>query len=245
MVISRIINAAAVAAALLLQACAGSPPDYSPRTAATAQEASLTQYFDQEQPPDRSQLIKAPICSTTVGTPASGWAIDGGEWCVIACDSESVGESRWVDVGGSRCLATPQRQPATLVTVPYTPADLSLDQPAVFSGFSRSFLTDTEWSCKEFKYRVDPESRLGFWEELNGVSLQYRFHRDGRLVIGKDRGGAKPSGSWEVQRGDQVFFNGRPVFTHAIDYGGGRFDDFITSRTKQVCRFVQEADPPA
>ena len=230
----------------LLQGCAGSAPDYTPRTAVVAQEAKLSRFFDVEESPERTQTIIAPVCSSTVGAPASGWSIDGGNWCVVACDQAGVGEDRWInDAQGNRCLATANPQPTTLVSVEFTWSDLSMKQPTLFSGFSRSFLSDTQWSCSEFRYRVDPENNKAFWDKVADGDFVYRFHRSGKLVIGATESNAKPSGNWTVREGDQVYFNQRRVFATAIDYGGGRFDDFISPNTKQVCKYVSEADVPA
>jgi hypothetical protein len=236
---------ALVLSGILLQGCAGSAPDYSPRTAAVAQEATLSKFFDQEEAPERTQTIVAPVCSSTVGASRTGWTIDGGNWCIVACDKDAVGEDRWLnDSAGNRCLATADRQPTSLVSVQYSRSDLSLNQPALFTGFSRSFLSDTEWSCVEYRYRVDPETNKAFWDRLAEADFVYRFHRSGKLAIGPTAATARPSGNWSVGADDHVYFNTRRVFTNAIDYGGGRFDDFITSDRKQVCRYVREADLP-
>ncbi len=230
----------------LLQACAGSAPDYSPRTAIVAQEARLSRFFDVAEAPERTQTIIVPVCSSTAGTPLTGWSIDGGNWCVVACDQAGIGESRWInDSQGNRCLATTNPQPTTLVKVQYTRSDLSLKQSGLFSGFSRSFLSDTQWSCSEYRFRIDAENNTAFWDKVADGDFMYRFHRDGKLVIGATERSAKPSGNWSVRDDDQVYFNQRRVFETAIDYGGGRFDDFISSDTKQVCKFVREADLPS
>lgn len=239
-------NYLAVAATVcMLYGCAGSAPDYSPRTALVAQEARLSRFFDQEEAPERTQTILVPVCSSTVGTSPTGWTIDGGNWCVVACDKGGVGENRWVtDANEGRCLASTTRQPTALVSVQFNWADLTLNQPTVFSGFSRSFLNDTEWRCEEYRYRIDPENNTAFWDKVPDADLVYRFHRSGKLAIGPTAATAKPSGNWSVRTDDHVYFNQRRVFANAIDYGGGRFDDFITARQKKVCRYVREADLP-
>ena len=234
-----------VLSGILLQGCAGSAPDYSPRSAVVAQEARLEKFFDQQEAPERTQAIVVPVCSSTVGTTATGWAIDGGNWCVVACDKDAVGEDRWIkDNTGNRCLATANRQPTSLVSVQYGQTDLSLNQPALFTGFARSFLSDTEWRCVEYRYRVDPETNKAFWDKLAEADFVYRFHRSGKLAIGPSAETTRPSGNWSVGADDHVYFNTRRVFTNAIDYGGGRFDDFIAANRKQTCRYVREADPP-
>lgn len=226
-----------------LQACAGSAPDYTPRNPLIAQEAKLAQFFDTEEAPERTQIIVAPLCGSAAGNPKSGWGIDVGNWCIVPCDNAGIGGSRWMtDATGNRCLVASERSPTTPVAAEFSWSDLSLNQPALFAGFSRSFLSDTEWNCKEYRYRRDPESSVAFWDELEDSAVLYRFHRDGKLVIGTTQKDAKPSGRWSVREDDRVYFNQREVFKHAIDYGGGRFDDFISSKEKQVCRFVREAD---
>jgi hypothetical protein len=225
----------------VLQSCAGSAPDYTPRNPLRAQEAKLAQFFDKEELPERSSSIVVPLCGGAVGTPRTGWSIDQGNWCVVPCDSAGVGEARWLsDSDGNRCMAAADRSPESLVTSEFGWSDLSLVQPAVFTGLSRSFLSGTEWACKEFRYQVDSQSRVGFWDEVPEGALVYRFYHGGKLVIGAHTSSARPSGNWSVREGDRVFFNQREVFRHAIDYGGGRFDDFITTRQKQVCRFVED-----
>lgn len=240
----KLINVYSAIAIVVLQACAGSAPDYTPRNPLRAQEAKLAQFFDKEEAPERTQTVIAPLCGSDAGGPKSGWGIDGGNWCIVACGIAGVGDAGWMtDASGNRCLVAAGRAPPSAVTAQFSWADLSLNQPALFKGFSRSFLSDTEWNCKEFRYRIDPQSKVAFWDELDDSSVLYRFHRDSKLVIGKDLKSAKPSGSWSVRENNRIFFNQREVFKHAIDYGGGRFDDFISTKEKQVCRFVREADP--
>ena len=239
-----------LSALILIYGCAGSAPDFAQRTRGGAsQEAKLATFLD--QPPvsglivQRSLQIDAPLCSSTAGKPVGGWSIDAGDWCVVSCDQGATAQSRWVTgESGSRCLAAPVSDPATRVTVDFDWSDLSLSELTLFDGLSRSFLSDTEWHCEAFTYLIDPDTGKGFWTASEQDNRIYRFYRGGRLLTGRTLGQMRLSGSWSVNSEEQVFFNSREVFKHAIDYGGGRFDSFESATTKQVCRYVSEAEPP-
>ena len=135
--------------------------------------------------------------------------------------------------------------PTSRVTVDFDWSDLSLANQTLFDGLSRSFLNDTEWHCEAFTYLIDPDTEKGFWTAAEEDNRIYRFYRSGRLLIGRSLAQMRLSGSWSVNSEEQVFFNSREVFKHAIDYGGGRFDSFESATSKQVCRYVSEAEPPA
>lgn len=230
---------------VLISGCAGSAPDYQARTVGgPGQEAKLVGLFDRLEPVsqnEKSRNIIVPLCSSTVAKPETGWAIDGGDWCVVPCNRPAV-QARWV-IGsdGSRCLSASATTTTTQVEVDFNAADLSLQQSGLFKGLSNSFLSDTEWHCKEYDYLIDPDTRLGFWNELESGRVVYRFHRDGKLLTGRAPGLMNLSGSWRVSADGQVLFNSSEVFKYAIDYGGGRFDNFSSATNKQVCRYVREA----
>lgn len=231
---------------ILAYGCAGSAPDYQARTVGgPGQELKLVGLLDHSEGPlpgENSQKIVVPVCSSTVGQSDTGWAIDGGNWCVVPC-SDPVSEARWsVSKEGSKCFSTPESGATNQVEVDLTWTDLALGQSGVFNGLSRSFLSDTEWHCKEYSFLIDRDNRQGFWNELPRNTIIYRFHRDGKLLTGRSLSLMKLSGSWQVNSQKQVYFNSTEVFKNAIDYGGGRFDNFKTATNKQVCRFVREAD---
>lgn len=226
--------------------CAGSAPDYGARTAGGPdQELKLAGLLDQSEgtePMQSSQKIVVPVCSSTVGQSETGWAIDGGNWCVVPCN-DVVTEARWsVSKEGSKCFSTPGSGATKQVEVDLMWTDLALDQSSVFNGLSKAFLSDTEWHCKEYSFLIDRNTRQGFWNELPRNTIIYRFHRDGKLLTGHSLGLMKLSGSWHVNSKKQVYFNSTEVFKYAIDYGGGRFDNFKSATNKQVCRFVREAE---
>lgn len=235
----------------VLQACAGSAPDFQRRTPGGAnQEAKLAAFIRQspaaETGNSKNRQIDVPLCSSTAGHPVGGWAIDAGDWCVVSCRQAGITESRWVaGTDGKQCLAAPVTAATSRVTIGFSWSDLSLQQQDTFDGLSRSFLSDTEWHCKEFDYLIDPDTNKGFWSELESAAVIYRFHRSGKLLTGRASGAMKLGGSWSVNSQEQVFFNSAQVFKYAIDYGGGRFDNFKTTTKKQVCRYVSEADLPA
>lgn len=239
-----------LSALVLISGCAGSAPDFAQRTSGGAsQEAKLASFLDQSpvsgSPVQRSLQIDVPLCSSTAGEPVGGWSIDAGDWCVVPCDQGATAQSRWVTgESGSRCLATPVSDSATQVTVDFDWGDLSLAEQTLFDGLSRSFLSDTEWHCDAFTYLIDPDTGKGFWTASEQGDRIYRFYRGGRLLTGRTLEQMRLSGSWSVNSEEQVFFNSREVFRHAIDYGGGRFDSFESATTKQVCRYVSEAEPP-
>lgn len=236
----------------LIQGCAGSAPDFERRTLGGAsQEAKLASLLDPlstatEVQSGGAMRINVPLCSSTAGHPSGGWAIDAGDWCVVSCKQAGNTGARWVDgVDGNRCLAASVTGATSRVEIDFNWSDLTLDKQSTFDGMSRSFLSDTEWHCNEFNYLIDPATNNGFWSEIAGGAAIYRFHRNGKLSTGRSLGLMKLGGTWSVNAQDQVFFNSTQVFKNAIDYGGGRFDNFVTTTRKQVCRYVREADVPA
>ncbi len=234
---------------ILLTGCAGSLADYSARTSGgpsleSRLEPIIGTGSDKPELLREARQINAPVCSSTVPGSATGWSIDGGNWCVVACDKgiPRDAESRWlVGADRNRCLTTASGA-TELTQVELDWSDLNLEGLAVFGGFGRSFLADTQWRCEVFSYQVDPATMNGFWAQRTEDNIVYRFHADGRLVIGRTLASMKLAGSWRVDAGNQVYFNSKKVFNSAVDYGGGRFDDFQNARLKQVCRFVSEAD---
>jgi len=226
--------------------CAGTPPDYSQRTpGGPAQERKLASLISDSLSEQQSvtQNIVVPVCSDSAGKSSTGWSVDTGEWCVLRCDQpipESSGD-RWIQTIDSRCFVT-GNTPGTQTEVAFNWLDLDLDKVPVFDGLSQAFLSNTEWRCVIYNYQVDPGNRRGFWSANDSNGILYRLHRDGRLLTGVDRRSLKLGGSWSVAAGGQVYFNSTAVFSYAIDYGGGRFDDFQNSRLKQICRFVDEVD---
>lgn len=237
--------------AVLLQGCAGSAPDFERRTLGGSNQEARLAAFINEAPVTaagsaRNLKIDVPLCSSTVGHPTDGWAIDAGNWCVVSCKQAGIKDSRWVSgTDGKQCLATPVTGATSRVKIAFAWSDLALEQQDAFDGLSRSFLNDTEWLCKEFDYLIDPDTNKGFWSELASAAIIYRFHQNGKLSTGKVSGPMKLGGTWSVNQQEQVFFNSTQVFKHAIDYGGGRFDNFKSATKKQVCRYVRDADIPA
>lgn len=241
---------AAILITAVISGCAASSPDFGRRTSGgPGQEAKLAALFEEAKGVPRSdntQKISMPFCSSTAGQPSTGLAIDGGNWCVVGCKSSGNTEPRWVRAeNGNRCLAAPNSGATKQVEFDFKWSDLSLEQPALFKGLGRSFLSDTEWHCKEFNYLIDPDNNRGFWNVLRDGRKIYRFHRDGKLLTGRSLDSMKLSGSWQVNTKKQVFFNSVEVFKHSIDYGGGRFDYFKSATNKEVCRYVREAELPS
>ncbi len=236
---------------MLLSGCAGSAPDFSDRTTGgAAQEAKLADLISQSRAtPARSTQLKrivAPVCATTVpGTP-TGWALNRGDWCVIACPQTLAGteDSRWVSGANERCLARAHSD-ASVVQVDYQQSDLDLDKQAVFSGLDHAFLANTEWRCQTVRYEIDPDTNLGFWapgsDSKSGGEIVYRFHSDGRLLSGPDESALALAGGWRIEDGGRVFFNSTQVFAHAVKYSGSQFDDFQQPLLKRECRFIAEA----
>jgi len=229
--------------------CAGSAPDFSDRTQqATARQNQLAAWLSEDVKDTSVSSILAPVCSSTVGHPEQGWAIDGGNWCVIACPTlpDDNVLNRWMKThDGLRCFAT-DKSATTLVTTEFEQAQLSLDQQKLFKGFDRSFVSDTEWNCTEQEYQIDPGSQRGFWVDL-GVGNTYRFYDDGALMIARAGAPMKFAGDWRGRssgdQGNNVLVNDRDVFRYAVNYGGGRFDEFRSATRKQVCRFKDHPGP--
>ena len=234
-----------------LTGCAGSAPDYSQRTAgAPVKQNQLTSWLEADSVANRDSMqIAAPVCSTDAGHPPEGWAIDKGSWCVVACPvSPPDGVyDRWLRThDGLRCYAT-KNSGAQLVTTQLDRNLWNLDSQVLFEGFDRSFVSDTQWDCEEQEYRVDPDSKQGFWVPVDKPGNTYSFYNDGALMVGRRGFPMKFAGDW---RGGQrngfssgVVVNDEEVFRFAVNYGGGRFDEFRSATEKQVCRFKDHPGP--
>lgn len=231
---------------MLLTGCAGSPPDFSDRTSgASIKQNALAQWLEADSSDDRISSIVAPVCSSGVGHPPRGWAIDGGNWCVVSCPVKPVNNvlNRWMLThDGLHCYATDQGATA-MVETKYETAHWRLDQQLLFKGFDRSFVSDTEWKCIQQEYQVDPDSRRGFWVDLPEAGNAYRFYDDGALMIARSGGPMKFAGDWRGKQGSGVLMNDREMFRYAVNYGGGRFDEFKSATRKQVCRFKDHPGP--
>ena len=227
--------------------CAGSPPDFSQRTAAAVdKQYQLAEWLSADETESSVGLINAPVCSSTVGHPQTGWAIDGGGWCVVACPVKSAQGTlnQWVNTdNGLRCFATDVAA-TQLVKVEFKQQSWQLEQQKLFTGFDRSFVSDTEWTCTEQEYQIDPETRQGFWVDI-GVGDTYRFYSDGVLMVARAGAPLKLAGNWRGKQGSGVIANDREVFRFAVNYGGGRFDEFRTATRKQLCRFKDNPGPRA
>ena len=230
--------------AVFLSGCAGTPADFSQRTpAATARQDQLAGWLSQDVAAGSVNRILAPVCSSTVGHPPQGWAIDGGNWCVVSCPVKPADNrlNRWLKThDGLRCFATDGKS-TTLVETEFESVQWRLDQQQLFKGFDRSFVSDTEWTCLQQEYQIDPDSQEGFWVDL-GAGDRYIFYDDGTLMIAAPGSPLQFAGDWRGSRGG-VAINDRDVFSHAVNYGGGRFDEFKSPTLKQVCRFKDNPGP--
>ena len=230
---------------LALGACAGSAPDFSNRTQnAVSRQSSLTQWLEADSTSDALTRVVAPVCSTTVGHPAQGWAIDAGSWCVVPCPVNPAikDTGSWhLTHDGLRCLATSE-SPTTLVNTEFTMSQWQLDQQRLFKGFDPSFVANTEWICVEQRYQIDPDKRQGFWVNAPAGESVYRFYQDGTLAVGRKGGPMRLAGDWGGRQGS-VAVNGSDIFRHAVNYGAGRIDDFKSATEKQVRRFIDNLSP--
>jgi len=234
-----------------LTGCAGSPPDYSLRTTgATIKQNQLASWLEADNvATEDSMQIVAPICSSEAGHPPEGWAIDKASWCVVSCPiSPPDGVyDRWLRThDGLRCYATKKPAPQ-LVTTQLDMSLWNLDSQPLFEGFDRSFVNDTQWNCEDLEYQVDPDTRQGFWASSNKPGNTYSFYNDGALMVGRNGYPMKFAGNW---RGGEingfssgVVINDREVFRHAVNYGGGRFEEFRSATNKQVCIFKDNPGP--
>lgn len=230
----------------LMAGCAGSAPDFSDRTSgAFSKQNNLAQWLVADNSSAAVSSVAAPVCSSTVGHPPQGWAIDGGNWCVVSCPvlPEDKILNRWMQThDGLRCYATDQKA-TSLVKTEFEKAQWNLEEQLLFKGFDRSFVSQTEWQCTEQEYQIDPESRQGFWIDLPQIGNRYRFYKDGSLMIARGGEPLRFAGSWLSQQSREVLRNDRELFRFAVNYGGGRFDEFKSATRKQVCRFVDEPGP--
>ena len=242
---TKLITSALLFGATCIVGCAGTPADFSQRTpAASAKQDQLAGWLAEDVKADNTTRILAPVCSSSVGHPQQGWAIDGGSWCVVSCPvkPENNVPDQWSQThDGLRCFATDQEATA-LVETDFEPQHLRLDQQQLFKGFDRSFVSDTEWTCVEQEYQVDPASNKGFWVDL-GEGNTYRFYDDGALMIGSPGSPLIFAGDWRGKQGKGVLINDRDVFSFAVKYGGGRFDEFESPTRKQLCRFKDNPGP--
>ncbi len=242
----RIEKWIAIAALIALAGCAGTSPDFSARTLhAYDKQSQLVSWLDAEKSNTVVSLIEAPVCSSTVGHPPQGWAIDAGNWCVVACPVKPANNvfNRWMLThDGLRCFATDKGPTASVVTE-YEQSQWKLEEQVLFNGFDRSFVSDTEWNCAEKEYQIDPDSRRGFWADTGISGNIYRFYEDGSLMIGQTGSPMRFAGDWRGQGGRGVLINDHEVFKFAVNYGGGRFDEFRSATRKQVCRFKDNPGP--
>ncbi len=242
---TKLVTSLILCSASFLVGCAGTPPDFSQRTAgASAKQDQLAGWLAEDVKATSSSRILAPVCSSSVGHPQQGWAIDGGDWCVVACPVKPGNSNlnQWLQADdGLRCFATDQ-DATTLVDTVFEPQHLRLDQQQLFKGFDRSFVNDTEWTCVEQEYQIDPNNREGFWVDL-GVGNVYRFYNDGVLMVARPGSPMKIAGDWRGTQDRGVALNDREVFSYAVNYGGGRFDEFKSATRKQLCRFKDNPGP--
>ncbi len=232
------------AAVGLLGACAGSPPDYSQRTKfAVAKQNSLTEWLVQDVNRSTSKRIVAPLCSSAAGHPPTGWGIEDSNWCAVACPSRSSAVSnQWTQTSdGLRCFATDQAA-NSYISTEFQNQHWNLEQLVLFNGFDRSFVSDTEWSCKEQEYQIDPNTHRGFWVDISDGN-SYRFYNDGALMVASAGAPMKLAGDWRGKQGSGVIVNDQLMFNYAVNYGGGRFDEFRSATRKQLCRFVDHPEP--
>lgn len=228
---------------LMVSGCAGSAPDFSQRTTAVqAKQTELVQWLEADRSVQQTGLIKAPVCSSSVGHPPTGWGIEDGNWCVISCPTTPAGsnEQRWFKThDGLRCIVAKPGS-GDFIETEYKPEHWRLDQQPLLKGFDRAFISDTKWKCVEQEYQIDPQSLRGFWLDI-GEGTIYRFYRDGALMIGQSDSSLKYAGQWNGSHDSGVVINDRESFLFAVNYGAGRFDEYRSSTRKQVCRFFDNA----
>jgi len=193
--------------------CAGTPADFSQRTtAASDRQDQLAGWLAEDVKASSTSRILAPVCSSSVGHPEQGWAIDGGDWCVVSCPVKPADNilNRWLQThDGLRCFATDEK---------------------------------TEWACVGQEYQIDPDSQKGFWADL-GTADTLVFYDDGALMTASTGQPLIVAGDWRGKQGTGVVVNDRDVFKFAVNYGGGRFDEFKSATRKRVCRFVDNPGP--
>jgi len=211
---------------------------------ASDRQDQLAGWLAEDVKASSTSRILAPVCSSSVGHPEQGWAIDGGDWCVVSCPVKPADNSlnQWFQThDGLRCFATDEKATA-LVETEFKPQHLRLDQQQLFNGFDRSFVSDTEWACVGQEYQIDPDSQKGFWADL-GTADTLVFYDDGALMTASTGQPLIVAGDWRGKQGTGVVVNDRDVFKFAVNYGGGRFDEFKSATRKRVCRFVDNPGP--
>jgi len=234
----------------VLVGCAGAAPDYSDRTSgAVDSQTQLNQWLGVDKARVATGSIRASICGDDVGHPKQGWAIDKGDWCVVACPEELLEKfdsdqlNTWQTTADDlRCFTTGKNAGAFIDTE-FTFDHWRLDQQQLFRGFDRAFVTDTEWRCRDQDYQIDPDSKKGFWVDLNGTTETYRFYDDGTLVVGRGNAPLRAAGNWRGSDSERVMVNDKDIFRFAVNYGGGRFDQFRSATRKQVCTFFSNPGP--
>jgi len=234
----------------VLTSCAGSSPDFSARTAnVTANQNQLASWLKADSASEDITQIAAPICESTVGHPANGWAISENAWCVVACPVSPPDNvyDRWMLTHDElRCYATKQA-PGQLVNTQLDKGSWDLDSQLLFEGFDLGFVRDTMWECEEQEYQIDPQSRQGFWTTLKQAGNTYSFYNDGALMVGRAGSAMKFAGDWRPSKvagfASGVVVNDQEMFRYAVNYGGGRFDEFRSATRKQVCRFKDSPGP--
>lgn len=234
----------ALALATLLSACAGSPPDYSQRTKAAAlKQNDLAEWLAQDVNQSASKRIAAPVCQDAAEGSSTGWSIDSNShWCVVACPVGSSFTGEWLTTGaGLRCLAT-DKPAGSIVKTEFQLPQWRLDQLSLFNGFDRSFVSDTEWNCKEQEYQIDPDTFRGFWADIS-TGNSYRFYTDGALMVARAGAPMILAGDWRGKEGSGVIVNDQVMFRYGVNYGGGRFDEYSSATRKQLCRFVDHPPP--
>jgi len=221
----------------LLVGCAGAAPDYSDRTSqAVASQTQLNQWLGVDKARVATGNVRAPICSDGVGHPQQGWAIDQGNWCVVACPDNEQSNTWHSTADGLRCFAT-NKNATAFVDTEFKLDHWRLDQQKLFKGFDRAFVTDTEWRCRDQDYQIDPDSKKGFWVDLDGTGETYRFYNDGTLVVARLDEPLRAAGNWRGSDSERVMVNDKDIFRFAVNYGGGRFDQFRSATRKQICTF--------
>lgn len=226
---------------LVVTGCGGSARKIPPGELTSAQAVNQPGFYLQQEVPEATQTMLAPVCPTTVPSNKTGWSLHAGDWCVITCDTPGTAAPQWRGrPGEARCLAHRDEATGHRVEAPFTWSDLTLKTTIDFHRFSRSFLKDTEWHCKEYRYDMDPETRRGVWKAVIHTERLYQFHRNAQLMIGFDARNLWPSGSWAVRNYGRLYFDQRHVFRYVVRDSGNRFDVFTNARQKQICRFYGE-----
>lgn len=222
----------------ILSACRSG--DFSQRTSdASVRQAQLSKWLAANESASSFDMVRAPVCSSNVSHPKTGWALDQDDWCVVACSARPADNvfDRWMLThDGLRCYAT-EKGSAEFIETSLQQSQLVLSEQSGFTGFDRSFVSNTEWDCKEQAYQIDPDTRKGFWTDLDLATSSYRFYDDGVLMIGRNGAPARLAGDWRGQEGSGILFNGESIFRFSANKGGSRFDDYHSATRRQVCTY--------